>query len=153
LQPSEVGASGAGEVVVEMTKAKKPRGGEPSAEGTVHRGGDEGREVAPSEAAGPLGSDVDAERGDGAGASTEEAGTVRSGDAHPEPGSGVSGLRNLSQRSARKGGDDLELSRSGKASRKSTRKSKGRVKRTTNLQLRAERATGSPKARAARPSG
>lgn len=74
-------------------------------------------------------------------------------DAHPPAGGGVSGLRNLSLRSQRKGGDRLELSSSGKASRKSTRRSQGRVKRTTNLQLRAERATSSPKARAQRPSG
>jgi hypothetical protein len=62
----------------------------------------------------------------------------------------VSGFRNLSQRSAKKGGDKLEFSRSGKASRKSTRKSKGRLKRTTNLQLRAERKTCAPSSQAAR---
>lgn len=68
----------------------------------------------------------------------------------PSAPRGVSGLRNLSARSARKGGDGLELSRTGKPSRKSTRKSKGRVKRTTNLQLRAQRRTCSPSARAER---
>lgn len=74
-------------------------------------------------------------------------------DTHRKPGGGTAGLRNVSKRSDKKGGDRLELSKSGKASRKSTRKSKGRVKRTTNLQLRAERKTCSAKARASRKKG
>lgn len=63
-------------------------------------------------------------------------------------GGGRSGTRNLSNRSEAKGGAKLEDSATGKPSRKSTRKSAGRVKRTTNQQLKAQRATRSPKARA-----
>jgi hypothetical protein len=59
-----------------------------------------------------------------------------------------SGSRNEQARSDNKGGAKLEAS-NGKASRKSTRKSVGRVKRSTNLQLRAVRRTSAPKSRAA----
>lgn len=95
-------------------------------------------------------------------AEAEKAGPDKAPEAVPAGGSAtgekvtdgkhgtVSGFRNLSQRSAKKGGDKLEFSRSGKASRKSTRKSKGRLKRTTNLQLRAERKTCAPSSQAAR---
>lgn len=63
-------------------------------------------------------------------------------------GGGRSGTRNLSNSAGAKGGAKLEDSATGKASRKSTRKSSGRIKRTTNQQLKAQRATRSPKARA-----
>lgn len=58
--------------------------------------------------------------------------------------------RNRSKRAAAKGGARLEDSATGKPSRKSTRKSEGRVKRTTNLQLAATQRATSPKARATR---
>ena len=56
--------------------------------------------------------------------------------------------RNRSNRAARKGGAALESSRT-VPSRKSTRRSSGRMKRTTNLQQAALRRTWAPKARAA----
>jgi hypothetical protein len=59
--------------------------------------------------------------------------------------------RNRSARAAKKGGAALESS-TAKPSRKSTRRSKGRVKRTTNLQLEAVRRVSSPTARASRAS-
>jgi hypothetical protein len=52
-------------------------------------------------------------------------------------GGGSSGGRNKSARAARKGGARLEDSATGKPSRKSTRKSVGRVKRTTELRRKA----------------
>jgi hypothetical protein len=65
-------------------------------------------------------------------------------------GAGLSG-RNESKRVDKRGGPALEVSTTGKATRRSTRKSVGRVKRTTNLQERAMRATASPSMRAAKP--
>ena len=65
-------------------------------------------------------------------------------------GGGRSGERNVSLRAGRKGGASLEDSATGKASRKSTRKSAGRVKTTSNLQRQAVRETSSSKARATR---
>jgi hypothetical protein len=56
--------------------------------------------------------------------------------------------RNASDRAEEKGGAVLEDSATGTPSRKSTRKSADGTKRTTNLQLREERKTASPKARA-----
>ncbi|MCA9602317.1 MAG: hypothetical protein R3A78_12090 [Polyangiales bacterium] len=61
--------------------------------------------------------------------------------------------RNRSKSAARKGGAVLEDSQTGKPSRKSTRKSEGHVKRSSNLQRRAVRKTHSPQARAARSGG
>jgi hypothetical protein len=63
-------------------------------------------------------------------------------------GDGSTAVRNLSKRSARKGGAVLEDSATGEPSRKSTRRSKGGGKRTSNLQLRATRKARSPKTRA-----
>lgn len=63
-------------------------------------------------------------------------------------GGGRTGTRNLSNSAAAKGGPKLEDSATGKPSRKSTRKSSGHIKRTTNQQLQAQRKTTSPKARA-----
>lgn len=75
----------------------------------------------------------------------------RTGEAPVDGGtdrtSGTHGNRN--RRAARKGGDALETS-AGKPSRKSTRRSTGRIKRTTNQQQEAMRRTRSPQARAAR---
>jgi hypothetical protein len=61
--------------------------------------------------------------------------------------------RNRSARAGRKGGAALESSKT-TPSRKSTRRSAGRVKRTTNLQLEAIRRASSAQARATqgRPS-
>jgi hypothetical protein len=56
--------------------------------------------------------------------------------------------RNRSRRAKNKGGAKLENSASGKPSRKSTRRSQGRVKRTSNLQRQAIRDAHSPKSRA-----
>jgi hypothetical protein len=66
-------------------------------------------------------------------------------------GSGSSGSRNVSARAARKGGAAMEDSATGKPSRKSTRKSEGRVKRTTKLQNRAIAYASAPATRAAKP--
>ncbi len=63
-------------------------------------------------------------------------------------GAGSTAERNRSERARRKGGAKLEDSATGKPSRKSTRKSEGHVKRTTNLRAKAVRAQRSPKARA-----
>lgn len=63
-------------------------------------------------------------------------------------GAGSSGKRNVSKRAKAKGGAKLEDSATGKPSRKSTRKSTGRVKRTSNLQRRATRKATSPKTNA-----
>lgn len=65
-------------------------------------------------------------------------------------GAGATGARNVSKRSGKKGGARLEDSATGNASRKSTRKSEGRVKRTANLQRKATRKATSPKSRATR---
>jgi hypothetical protein len=62
-------------------------------------------------------------------------------------GGGSTAARNASARAGKKGGARLEDSASGRPSRKSTRKSKGRVKRTTSLQIRESARTHSPKAR------
>jgi len=63
-------------------------------------------------------------------------------------GGGSSGSRNESARAKRKGGARLEDSATGKPSRKSTRKSAGRLKRTANLQRKAIRKASSSKTRA-----
>jgi hypothetical protein len=60
--------------------------------------------------------------------------------------------RNRSNRAGKKGGVMLEDSSSGKPSRKSTRRSTGRVKPASNLQRRTIRAVHSPEARATRQS-
>ena len=65
-------------------------------------------------------------------------------------GAGDTGRRNVSNRAGKKGGAKLESSASGKPSRKSTRKSAGRVKRTSNLERKATRKVTAPKARATR---
>ncbi|MBN2573601.1 MAG: hypothetical protein JXP73_03475 [Deltaproteobacteria bacterium] len=49
-------------------------------------------------------------------------------------GSGSTASRNMSKRARRKGGAYLEDSATGKPSRKSTRRSEGRLKRSVNLQ-------------------
>jgi hypothetical protein len=61
-----------------------------------------------------------------------------------------SSSRNESARVAKRGGPALEESATGKPSRKSTRKSSGRVKRSTNQQEKAVRATSAPKSQAAK---
>lgn len=63
---------------------------------------------------------------------------------------GGSSSRNASARAGKKGGASLEDSATGRPSRKSTRRSKGRIKRTSNLQRRAIRTNSSAKARANR---
>jgi hypothetical protein len=134
------------------TKKTRPGTSEPRALGAIG-GADEAASaegVEAETASAAVSTEADATAVPVSEAKEDEAGETNH---HPVPGGGVSGMRNLSQRSARKGGDKLELSRSGKASRKSTRKSKGRVKRTTNLQLRAERKSCSPSARAGRAHG
>ncbi|CAN5507761.1 hypothetical protein BH09MYX1_BH09MYX1_55560 [soil metagenome] len=65
-------------------------------------------------------------------------------------GAGRTATRNASKRVAKRGGAQLEDSATGKPSRKSTRKSSGRAKRTTNLERKATRAASSPKTRAAK---
>jgi len=65
-------------------------------------------------------------------------------------GSGSTGSRNKSARAHNKGGARLEDSATGKPSRKSTRKSTGRVKRTSNLQRKVIRKTSAASSRAAR---
>jgi len=62
-------------------------------------------------------------------------------------GGGSTAARNQSKRAARKGGARLEDSASGRPSRKSTRKSQGRIKASTNLARRETRATASPQRR------
>jgi hypothetical protein len=66
-------------------------------------------------------------------------------------GAGDTAARNRSKRAAKKGGAALESSRD-KPSRKSTRRSKGRAKRSSNLKQRATRAASTPAARAAKAS-
>ncbi len=63
-------------------------------------------------------------------------------------GDGHSGTRNVSKRAAKKGGAKLEDSATGKPSRKSTRKSSGGVKRTSNLRRKATRKATSAKTKA-----
>jgi len=65
-------------------------------------------------------------------------------------GHGSTLTRNLSKSAEKKGGARLEDSATGKPSRKSTRKSTGRVKRSASLQQKAVRAAHSPKSRAAK---
>jgi hypothetical protein len=60
-------------------------------------------------------------------------------------GLGDSAARNWSKRAGRKGGAALESS-AGQPSRKSTRRSAGRIKRTTNQQVEAIRRSTSPQA-------
>lgn len=63
-------------------------------------------------------------------------------------GGGSTAKRNASKRAKNKGGAKLEDSATGKPSRKSTRKSEGRVKPTANLQRKAVRKATSPKKKA-----
>jgi hypothetical protein len=65
-------------------------------------------------------------------------------------GAGSTAARNRSLRAERKGGAVLEDSATDRPSRKSTRRSAGRMKRETNLVLRGARSTGAPRARASR---
>jgi len=58
--------------------------------------------------------------------------------------------RNVSKRAAAKGGAKLEDSASGTPSRKSTRKSEGRVKAASSLTRRVIRKASSPQARSAK---
>lgn len=61
-------------------------------------------------------------------------------------GNGSSGTRNESVRAGKKAGDALEDSATGKPSRRSTRKSVGRVMRTGSLRRQATRKASAPKA-------
>ncbi|MDP1825937.1 MAG: hypothetical protein Q8L48_21920 [Archangium sp.] len=61
-------------------------------------------------------------------------------------GGGSSGTRNESVRAGKKEGDALEDSATGKASRRSTRKSVGRVNRTGALRRQATRKASAPSA-------
>ncbi len=70
-------------------------------------------------------------------------------------GAGASGTRNLSARSAKKGGAVLEDSATGKPSRKSTRRATGNANRTAELRRQATQRASTPasvarKAKAAR---
>lgn len=65
-------------------------------------------------------------------------------------GYGNTASRNMSKRAHKKGGARLEDSATGKPSRKSTRRSEGRLKRAVNLQREAVRKAHSAKARAAK---
>lgn len=65
-------------------------------------------------------------------------------------GAGGTKTRNASKRAAKKGGAKLEDSKTGKPSRKSTRKSVKRAKRTSNLERKTVRRATSAKARAKR---
>ena len=65
-----------------------------------------------------------------------------------EVGNGSTAARNRSQRAARKGGAALEDSASGRASRRSTRKSADGPKRDNTLRLRAVRNARAPETRA-----
>ena len=58
--------------------------------------------------------------------------------------------RNHTNRAARRGGSRLEVSASGRPSRKSTRKSEGHIKLASNLTRRTIRKTHAPKTRAAK---
>jgi len=69
---------------------------------------------------------------------------------HRKAGQGSSGARNLSKRAAKKGGARLEDSATGRASRKSTRKSAGRMKHSGSLERRAIRLAHSGKTQAAK---
>jgi hypothetical protein len=65
-------------------------------------------------------------------------------------GQGRTAPRNLSKSAEKKGGVQLEDSATGKPSRKSTRRSTGRLKQSVSLQQKAVRNTHSPGARAAK---
>jgi hypothetical protein len=66
-------------------------------------------------------------------------------------GKGATGLRNLSNKAALKGGFELESSATDRPTRKPTRRSgKAHVKSSTQLTGRQTRRTSSPKARATR---
>jgi hypothetical protein len=65
-------------------------------------------------------------------------------------GNGHTGSRNVSRRAGAKGGARLEDSATGKPSRKSSRKSAGRVKTASNLERRAIRRASSPQFKAAK---
>lgn len=67
-------------------------------------------------------------------------------------GNGSSGPRNVSARAAQKGGAVLEDSTTGKASRKSTRRSTGGANRTSALRQQATRKASAPKAVASKAS-
>jgi hypothetical protein len=58
--------------------------------------------------------------------------------------------RNASKRAASKGGARLEDSANGKPSRRSTRKSEGRIKQATSLTRKKRRAVRAPSTRAAK---
>jgi len=66
-------------------------------------------------------------------------------------GNGSTASRNLSKSAAKKGGARLEDSATGKPSRKSTRKSTGRLKQSASLQQKAVRTAHSAKTRATKP--
>jgi hypothetical protein len=63
-------------------------------------------------------------------------------------GAGATASRNRSARAKEKGGARLEDSATGRPSRKSTRKSEGHIKRTSNLRRKAIRKASSSKIRA-----
>lgn len=63
---------------------------------------------------------------------------------------GPKGSANRSKRAAKKGGAALENSPPGKPSRKSTRKTTGRVKSATSLARKTVRASNAPKAKASK---
>ena len=65
-------------------------------------------------------------------------------------GAGSTAARNRSARAERKGGVRLEDSQSGKPSRKSTRRSSGRMKPTSNLERRRIRRSSAPESKAAK---
>ena len=65
-------------------------------------------------------------------------------------GAGSTAARNRSKRAARKGGVRLEDSQNGKPSRKSTRRSTGRMKPTSNLERRRIRKSSAAKSKAAK---
>jgi hypothetical protein len=65
-------------------------------------------------------------------------------------GQGSTAARNRSERAARKGGARLEDSKNGKPSRKSTRRSEGHMKPTSNLERRRIRKTSAPETKAAK---
>lgn len=67
-------------------------------------------------------------------------------------GNGSSGGRNVSARSAKKGGAVLEDSATGRASRKSTRRSTGGANRTSALRQQATQKAAAPKTQASKAS-
>jgi len=65
-------------------------------------------------------------------------------------GGNSTAARNASKRAGNKGGASLEDSANGKPSRRSTRKSEGRIKQATSLTRKKRRAVRAPSARAAK---